>query len=63
MLDSIAAAVLAREPVNGIRIVGIDGPSGAGKSHLAGRLAASLAAPVIEIDDLVSWESFAGWWQ
>lgn len=58
----IAAAVAAREPVNGIRIVGIDGPSGSGKSHLAARLARLLDAPIIEIDDFVSWDCFAGWW-
>jgi uridine kinase len=62
VVDRIAAAVLAREPVSGIRIVGVDGPSGSGKSHLAGRLAGALSAPIVEIDDFVSWESFAGWW-
>jgi uridine kinase len=58
----IAADVLQREPVNGIRIVGIDGRSGSGKSFLASRLSAKLAAPIIEIDDFVSWDCFAGWW-
>lgn len=60
--QDIAAAVGARDPINGIRIVGIDGPSGSGKSHLAARLAGLLAAPVVEIDDFVSWDCFAGWW-
>ena len=58
----IAAAVAAREPVNGIRIVGVDGPAGSGKTFLAARLSAALAAPVVEIDDFVSWDCFAGWW-
>jgi hypothetical protein len=58
----IAAAVAAREPVNGIRLVGVDGPSGSGKTFLAARLSAALAAPVVEIDDFVSWDCFAGWW-
>ena len=62
VVQKIAVAVAEREPVNGIRIVGVDGPSGSGKSHLAARLAERLAAPVIEIDDFVSWDSFAGWW-
>ncbi len=61
VVAEVAAAVVAREPVNGIRIVGIDGPSGSGKSHLARGLAESLKAPVIEIDDFVSWGDFAGW--
>ncbi len=60
--DRIAAAVQDRAPVNGIRIVGVDGPSGSGKSVLAARLATLLHAPVVEIDDFVSWDCFAGWW-
>jgi uridine kinase len=58
----IAAAVARRAPVSGIRIVGVDGPSGAGKSVLAARLATLLTAPIVEIDDFVSWDCFAGWW-
>jgi len=58
----IARAIAASTPVNGIRIVGVDGPSGSGKSWLAARLSAALSAPIIEIDDFVSWDSFAGWW-
>lgn len=60
--DQIAASVLDRAPVNGIRIVGIDGRSGAGKSFLASRLSRLLPAPIIEIDDFVSWKCFSGWW-
>ena len=62
LVDRIATEVLRREPVHRIRIVGVDGPSGAGKSVLAGRLADRLAAPVIEIDDFVSWNDLSGWW-
>jgi energy-coupling factor transporter ATP-binding protein EcfA2 len=62
VVDQIAAAVAAREPINGIRVVGIDGPSGSGKSHLARGLAEIMRAPIIEIDDFVSWDDFAGWW-
>ena len=60
------AAVLrevGRRPArNGVRIVGVDGPSGAGKSTIAARLAEASGAPVIEVDDFVSWDDFAGWW-
>ncbi|MEU4241107.1 hypothetical protein [Actinoplanes sp. NPDC026619] len=62
VVERVAAAVATREPVNGVRIVGIDGPSGAGKSSLARPLAEALKAPIIEIDDFVSWSDFAGWW-
>jgi uridine kinase len=62
VIADIVAAVNACEPVAGIRIVGIDGPSGSGKSHLAKELAGALHAPIIEIDDFVSWNNFAGWW-
>jgi uridine kinase len=62
LVAEIAAAVAARAPVNGIRIVGVDGPSGSGKSFLAARLSALMAAPIVEIDDFVSWDCFAGWW-
>lgn len=60
--DQIAASVSGRAPVNGIRIVGIDGCSGAGKTFLAARLSGLLSAPVIEIDDFVSWDCLADWW-
>lgn len=59
---AIAAEVARRKPVNGIRIVGVDGPSGSGKSVLAARLASAMSAPIIEVDDFVSFGNFAGWW-
>jgi uridine kinase len=58
----IAAFVRAAKPVDGIRLVGVDGPSGGGKSTLAAALAAELGAPIVEIDDFVSWDHFADWW-
>lgn len=48
--------------VPGVRIIGIDGPSGAGKSTVAREVATVLGAPVVEIDDFVSWVDFSGWW-
>lgn len=59
VVGEMAAEVIRREPINGIRIVGIDGRSGSGKSVLAARLSTRLNAPVIEIDDFVSWDCFA----
>jgi uridine kinase len=62
VVEQIAASVVRRAPVNGIRIVGVDGRSGAGKTFLASQLSILMAAPIIEIDDFVSWDCFAGWW-
>jgi len=62
-LDDVLADVVQREAgTSGIRLVGVDGPSGSGKNTLAARLAARAHAPLIEIDDFVSWSDFAGWW-
>ena len=62
-LDDVLADVMRRDGSGtGIRLVGVDGPSGSGKSALAARLAARASAPVVEIDDFVSWPDFAGWW-
>lgn len=63
-LDDVLADVNRLEAANGgIRIVGVDGPSGSGKTTLARRLAAIGHAPLIQIDDFVSWSEFAGWWR
>jgi uridine kinase len=59
--ERIAAAVDAAVR-DGIKIVGVDGPSGSGKSVLAGELSTLLAAPIVEIDDFISWDDFGGWW-
>ena len=62
-LDAVLADVMRRDAAGtGIRLVGVDGPSGSGKSVLAARLAARSSAPVVVIDDFVSWSDFAGWW-
>jgi uridine kinase len=54
--------VALTDAVNGIRIVGVDGPSGSGKSTFAKSLGAALGAPVIPVDDFVSWTDLTGWW-
>lgn len=56
------AAVARSSNVTGVRIVGVDGPSGAGKSTLARVVAHVLEAPIVEIDDFLSWHDFDGWW-
>jgi uridine kinase len=61
-IAAVVSAVLDQPAFNGIRILGVDGPSGSGKSTLARRIAAISGAPIIEIDDFVSWLNFDGWW-
>jgi len=62
LLDALAADILRRDAVDGVRIVGVDGPSGSGKSTFAQRLAVALGAPVVEVDDFLSWDDLHGWW-
>jgi energy-coupling factor transporter ATP-binding protein EcfA2 len=46
-----------------VRVVAVDGPSGAGKSTFARHLARALDdAPIIEIDDFLSWGDLDSWW-
>jgi uridine kinase len=46
-----------------VRVVAIDGPSGAGKSTFARHLARAVDnAPIIEIDDFLSWGDLDSWW-
>jgi len=61
LIESLVQHTLSA-PVPGVRLIGVDGPSGSGKSTLARPLAERLDAPVIEIDDFVSWVDFSGWW-
>jgi len=61
MVDRIATHVKGHV-MSGTRLVAVDGPSGSGKSTLARALANRLRAPLIEIDDFVSWTNFSGWW-
>jgi len=61
-LDDVLAEVMDRTAEGGIRLIGVDGPQGSGKSTLATRIAARLDAPLIEVDDFVSWVDLVGWW-
>jgi len=58
----ILAEARARPAVSGVRIIGIDGPAGAGKSTLARAISDLSGAPVIEIDDFLTWTSLESWW-
>jgi len=60
--QTILDAALAREAKHGIRLIGVDGKGGSGKSTLARRLAELSGAPVIEVDDFVSWNNLSSWW-
>ena len=60
-LSAIVAAARAGTAAD-VRLIGIDGPSGAGKSTIARRVADALCAPIVEVDDFVSWVDFDGWW-
>lgn len=61
-LDDLVAEIMNRPVEVGIRIVGVDGPQGSGKSTLGARIATRIGAPLIQMDDFVSWEDLVGWW-
>ena len=61
-LDDVIAEVMERTADNGVRIIGVDGPQGSGKSTLAARIAALIGAPLVQMDDFVSWVDLVGWW-
>ncbi len=60
---ALAADIRSRTAPVTPRLIAIDGPSGAGKSTFARHLAQVLdEAPVVEMDDFVSWGDLDGWW-
>jgi uridine kinase len=61
-LNNVLAEVMERTADNGLRIIGVDGPQGSGKSTLAARIAALMGAPLVQMDDFVSWVDLVGWW-
>jgi uridine kinase len=61
-IDSVLADIRRRPVAGDTRIVAVDGPSGSGKSTLAARLARRSGAPVIDIDDFLSWGDLSSWW-
>ncbi len=60
VLSRVEAAVRASS--SPLRLVAVDGPAGSGKSTLARPLVAHLDAPLIRIDDFVTWRRFGAWW-
>jgi len=62
LLDDVLAEVMERTADSGIRIIGVDGPQGSGKSTLGARIATRIGAPLIQMDDFVSWVDLVGWW-
>ena len=61
-LADVLAEFMERSTDGGIRILGVDGPQASGKSTLAGRISALLSAPLVQMDDFVSWVDLVGWW-
>jgi uridine kinase len=61
-LDDVLAEVMKRPADSGMAMIGVDGPSGSGKSTLAARLSARIGAPLVQMDDFVSWGDLVGWW-
>lgn len=63
-LDTVLALVQRRLDAShaATRLIAVDGPSGSGKSTLARPLAERLHAPVVRIDDFVTWQHFGAWW-
>ncbi len=61
-LHDLAGEIAGRCERGRVNLVAIDGYAGSGKSTLARRLAGPLQAPVIEMDDFVSWGDLTGWW-
>lgn len=61
-LDDVLAEVMKCTADDGIRIIGVDGPQGSGKSTLATRISARIGAPLVQMDDFVSWVDLVGWW-
>jgi glycosidase len=62
--DALASEIRNRpERLGAVRLVAIDGRGGAGKSAFAERLARALGgAPIVQTDDVASWEDPLGWW-
>lgn len=61
-LDDVLAEVMGRTAGSGIHIIGVDGPQGSSKSTLVARISARIGAPLVQMDDFVSWVDLVGWW-
>ena len=61
-LTAVLAEVTSHSPDDGVRLVGIDGGGGSGKSTLARQLGELADAPLLQVDDFISWGDIDGWW-
>ena len=60
--EDIAREIVSRCEPSRVNLVAVDGPSGSGKSVLTEHLAPMLQAPIIEMDDFLSWGDLESWW-
>lgn len=61
--SDLAKRIHAKPCAQAFRLVAIDGGAGAGKSTFAARLARALGgAPVIQVDDFITFLDFEHWW-
>jgi uridine kinase len=60
--DELAREILARSCVHPVRLIAVDGGAGAGKSTFAARLASTLGAAIIQLDDFIAWDDLEHFW-
>lgn len=60
--EDIAREIVTRCEPGRVNLVAIDGHSGSGKSSVANRLASLLQAPIVAMDDFISWGDLETWW-
>jgi hypothetical protein len=62
-LAALAGEIRFRPSPTPTRLVAVDGCGGAGKSTFARALAAACGqAPIVRVDDFLSWHGLHGWW-
>jgi len=62
-LAALASEIRVRPSATPVRLVAVDGCGGAGKSTFARALAAACGgAPIVRVDDFLSWHGLHAWW-